>query len=142
MKKPGHLAGLFAAFNCSSGVSQMQGRLPKHNPSADADVDALLHAILGHFQDGVADFQNVLGHTSYLVAQDQSPFFVWIRTPFLQRGAAFNLFHSGHFPPLFLKRFDRIQRALPWLPRNMPTGTQGTFQNVPVRGVAGDATQV
>ena len=83
MRKPRQLAGL--SLSClfqqlltdlgqlTSCMTQMKRRLPKGHPRTHADVDALLDAVLWHFDDLIASGKNLIGNPSDFVAQHNGP---------------------------------------------------------------------
>ena len=56
-------------------MTQMKRCLPKGNPCAYADVDALFDPILGHLNHLVARSQHLVGNPSDLVAENNGPGF-------------------------------------------------------------------
>ena len=60
----------------------------------------------------------------------------------MQGDAAGSLFHGSHLPTIVLQSKHGRQRVFMAQPWNMAAGAEGTFQNVSVRWMTRDATQV
>lgn len=125
-----------------SGVTHVQSRLPEVDPSADANVDALLDSKLRHFHNRIARVKHLRVDPANFVSEHECPTFQRRRPPILQFYASGCLLHSSHFPTLCLKRFHRTKCRFVRPPRHVIAGAECTFQDVAVRGLARDSAQV
>ena len=78
----------------SEELIELPEAFPKNDGGRVGDIEGMFGAVLGNFERGVAEIDDVLADAFHFVTHDEGVFGVAVGMPLVERDAAFHLFHG------------------------------------------------